>query len=156
MCFPIHTSHRINELLEEKEVWTIQLLGSIEYISFMWTPDADLCVITVTAGQAEIAALATTSAETLSLSICSKLTDFFFFFTRSQSQHYLHRDPITKTATSFPLTATQNGLSQRHGGTNWNFWPFTRQNQRQSEETDHSHKSRLYQYKNNMKQYCSS
>lgn len=82
----------------------------------MWIPDFDLRVVTVTAGQAEITALTTTSAETLSLSICSTLTDRFFSFTGSQSQQYLHRDPITKPATSFPLTATQNGLSQRDAG----------------------------------------
>lgn len=53
MHFPFHTFQRLNYLQGEKEV---QLLGSVQCVSFIWIPDFDLCVITVTAGQAEITA----------------------------------------------------------------------------------------------------
>lgn len=44
--------------------------------------DVNLCVLTMTAGQAEITALTTSSAQTMNLSrsICSTLTDFSFYW----------------------------------------------------------------------------
>lgn len=76
----------------------------------MWILDVNMHFITVTAGQAEITAVTITSADTEPKSLLNTNRPIFFPFTGSQSQQYLHRDPITKPATSFPLAATQNGL----------------------------------------------
>lgn len=75
----------MNSVKNNNKKKKLELLGDcrVQCISFMWMPDADRCVTTVTAGQAEITAFTAASAETLS--ICSTPAEIFFSFKRVDS-----------------------------------------------------------------------